>query len=156
MFQIAEPLEDLVRDSVLTALDGPALDEARRARAASGGTDTDETALADELAAVHGRIDELAEAFADGGMPLDAYRAATRKLDARRDHLRAQLAALTPVGAVVDLPSGAEALRAWWAAASLSERRELVGLVVVHVELKPAVRGRNRFDPERVRIIWRA
>jgi DNA invertase Pin-like site-specific DNA recombinase len=153
-FQIAEPIEELVRDSLLAALDGPALEEARRVRA--NAADADELDLADELAGVHGRINALAAAFAEGSMPLDAYRAATRKLDARRDALRRSLAARTPVGAVLDLPDDAGGLQAWWGAASLTERRELLGLVIERVDLAPAVRGRNRFDPDRVSIVWRA
>ena len=54
------------------------------------------------------------------------------------------------------LPRDPVALRAAWDALVVDERRALLAEVVDRVELGPAVKGRNTFDPSRVRVIWRA
>ena len=42
-----------------------------------------------------------------------------------------------------------------WASADLTQRRELIGVFLESVVVSPAVRGRNTFDPARVKLTWR-
>ena len=42
-----------------------------------------------------------------------------------------------------------------WAAADLTQRRELIDVFLESVVVSPAVRGRNTFDPARVKLTWR-
>lgn len=154
MFHVAETLESFVRDALIAALDGPGLELVRRAQAST--VADDDQAISDELAGIHARIDELASAYAEGSVPLQAFQSATRDLEARRDQLRAQLAKGTPARLVGELPSGAEALESWWDRADLVSRRELVGAVIERVVVGPAIVGRNTFDPSRVDLVWRA
>ena len=64
--------------------------------------------------------------------------AAERRLASRETHV-----VLTP------------GLASRWAAADLTQRRELIGVFLESVVVSPAVRGRNTFDPSRVQLRWR-
>jgi hypothetical protein len=46
-------------------------------------------------------------------------------------------------------------LEAAWPAMAIDQRRAVVDELVDQVIVGPAVRGRNRFDPGRVEIVWR-
>lgn len=50
--------------------------------------------------------------------------------------------------------AGAE-VRRLWDARGLDWQRAVIAAVVDHIVLEPAVKGRNRFDPDLVRIVWR-
>jgi DNA invertase Pin-like site-specific DNA recombinase len=151
MFCLAEPLEGFVRDAVFTALDGPGLEAIRRAMA----EDDADPKTADELPLIHARLDELAASFAAGALSLPAYERATRKLESHRDELQHRVASTARRRVISDLPSNAEALAAWWGSSDLASRRELISAVVKHVEIAHAVKGSNKFDAERVKIVWR-
>jgi hypothetical protein len=49
----------------------------------------------------------------------------------------------------------AKALREQWQAMTLSRQHQIVAATLQHVEVHPAVRGRNRFDESRLRPVWR-
>ena len=72
---------------------------------------------------------------------------AESQLDREIGRLHASADAATKRRIAVDPDS-----RALWAAADLQERRELVRLVVVRVEIIPGRPGVGRFDPARVRM----
>jgi hypothetical protein len=151
--QIADTLEAFVRDAVIDALSGPALD-AMRAEVAKG--DDQDDGLGTELAAVEARRREAVEAYGRGEMSLASFQAVDRDVEARSDRLRDQIAARSRSTFAGALPPASEALGDWWELADLEARRRLVSLVVASVEVGPAVPGRNRFDPERIAISWRA
>jgi DNA invertase Pin-like site-specific DNA recombinase len=147
---LAEPLEDLVVAQVLTVLDGPGLAEARRRQA---GDRADVDAVAVELADVERRLDDLADLFADGGVSRREWLRARRGLETRRDVLAARLAASGPSPLSV-LDAGA--LDDAWQRLTFDQRHAIVAAVVEAVDVGPAIRGRNRFDPERVAVEWKA
>jgi DNA invertase Pin-like site-specific DNA recombinase len=148
-FILAEPVDDVIRDAVFVALDGDGLTRALAAK----GPDTTDAEM--ELAKIHAKIDEIAGAYSDGALTLEAYSAATRKLEDRRDDLRRAAAAATSSRALRGVPSGIDALKAWWTDADLVQRREVVGAIVQSVTVGPALRGRNVFDPSRLKIRWK-
>lgn len=150
-FHLAETLEAYVRDAVFAALDGPALAAMR-----SQAVEDDDDGLAAELTALETRRREAVEAYGSGAISLRSFQAVDRDLEGRIERIRDQLASRARTALAGSLPSNAEALEDWWAAADLERRRQLVGLVVARVEIGPAVSGRNRFDPARVRIAWKA
>ena len=48
-----------------------------------------------------------------------------------------------------------DALRAQWGALNLDRQRAIVAAVLDHVVVNRALRGRNRFDPDRLKPVWR-
>jgi site-specific DNA recombinase len=149
-FHLAEPLEDYVGDALFVALDGPALAAARQQVAEPGDDD-----LVGQIAAEETRRREAADAYAAGTLSLASFQKADRDLEGRIGRAREQLAGRTRARVLTDLPSSFSALKTWWEAADLEARRQLVGLIVEKVEIGPAVPGRNKFDPDRIRIVWR-
>ncbi len=83
--------------------------------------------------------------------------AARGPLEADLDRARRALARRTRTTAL-DRLGGLDVtgLRERWEAMDLTGRAAVLGAVVERVEIGPAVRGRNRFDSERVRVVWRA
>jgi site-specific DNA recombinase len=152
--QLAEPLEDLVRDAVFEAIDSP---EVRRSlMLGDRDADTEERALRKELLTVEQDQAALGERFGEGRISLKAFEAADSRLQKRRDDLERRLTGLTRARTLVSLPSTrADAARAW-EEHDLGWRRALVSAVVDHVVVAPAVKGRNFFDPSRVRLVWKA
>jgi site-specific DNA recombinase len=149
---LADRLEEHVRDVVLAALDGPGLTTALRAATASDGRQelpdrlrTDEDAL-EQLAVdhYHHRLIGRAE-----------FLAARHALESSINVTRRALRQRTGAGVLADLSPGSAALGAAWEAGSIGWRRALLAAVLERVEVGPAVRGRNFFDPERVKFVWR-
>lgn len=150
--QLAEPLEDYVRDAVIDALAGPALAEAI---ADSDRIDQDRSEVLDAIAALEARLEELAgDFYGNGILSRKEYLAAKDTIDTRITALRDKLAT-TATGPAIDTASP-EGLRAQWDNHDLAWRRQLIGVVIDQVVIAPAVRGRNFFDPGRVQLIWRA
>lgn len=150
--QLADPLEELVRDAVLLRLATPAVWEAL---AADDGDDGVEAL--DRLRAVEVALAELdADYYELRRMPRARYLEASTRLEAQAQAARDGVHRRRGVAVLRGLPAGEEALRAVWDAATVSWRRALVSAVVERVELAAALRGRNFFDPERVNVVWRA
>jgi DNA invertase Pin-like site-specific DNA recombinase len=147
---VGEPVDELVRDIVLHALSGPALAKARKARKSD---DRKQRGAARDLADAEERLQALAEMFAAGDI-------GRREYVAGRDTAKARIAAATKVldvqhGIRADLPSDIEALRARWDEGSVEWRRALIGTVVDTITVMATDRPANRFDPERVEVVWR-
>jgi len=85
-----------------------------------------------------------------------AYLEARSILAGRVEASRRTLAQQQSAGILAQVPTTREELREWYKAASVERKRELLDAVVAEVRLKPARPGANRFDPERVEIVWRA
>ena len=149
-FHLADPLEDYVRDAVFVALDGPALAKARRQVA-----DPDDDGFVGQIAAMETRRKDAADAYAGGSLSLASFQKADRELEGRIARARDQLALHARSRLVADLPSSASALASWWESADPESRRRLIELVVEKVGIGPAVPGRDKFDPDRARLVWR-
>jgi DNA invertase Pin-like site-specific DNA recombinase len=105
-----------------------------------------------EIGREEARLTALAEAFADDpdSNPLE-LRAAGAKIRRRIADLRGQVAR-EQATARMPLPVD---VRTEWAGYDLMQRRELLGRVVERIVVHPAaVRGRSRFDPDRLDIRW--
>jgi site-specific DNA recombinase len=154
--RLAEPVEDLIREEVIVALDGPGLAAALQA---ATGEDQAERELLAALRADQERLDELVDAFADGTLSRAELARAKSRVEARMEASRRRLARRTTSSVLASLPSGEKALRAEWEAHEgpdgLAWRRSLIAAVIERIVLKPCVRGRNRFDPDAVDPKWR-
>jgi site-specific DNA recombinase len=142
---IAEPLEELITEAVLIRLDSPEL-----AERLAGGHDDDQT---DKLATLRDRLDELADSFASGEITRREWLRAREGIEARIADAQRTLRR-SSTAAALDL--GNEPVRDAWAGLALERQRAALAAVVERVTIGPAVRGRNRFDPERVDMTWRA
>lgn len=142
----AEPLEALVVDAVL----------ARLAGAPTSLAPSDDPDVSGPLAAIEGRLSELGEMWAAGEIDRVGWQAARRALEAERAALAATVQRSARRKMATTLPRDPAALRAAWDALVVDERRALLAEVVERVDLGPAARGRNTFDPGRVAVVWRA
>ena len=150
---LADPLEELVAEAVIVALSSPAFARAlEETRAEPSGPDVIEDLRADEDA-----LEQLAtDHYADRRISRREFMAARRVLEDRIDAARRMLVVGSDSAILAEVPSSSKALRRWWEAADIDSRRSLLSTVVDTVTVGPAVRGRNRFDSERVSISWRA
>lgn len=147
---LADDLERFVVAMVCEAVDTDAL----AAAVAVEPADTD-TELASRIARLDDELNALADDYAEGAISRDAYKKAAARLDARRVDAQAELAR----GAVVDRRAGVLTdpvpLADRWANLNFDQRRVVLDAVVDAIEVGPAVRGRNYFDPDRVAVRWK-
>lgn len=154
MGSLAEPLEELVAESIFVALDHSSLD---RALKTEHGSVSKERALLDEVRKEEEALDQLARDFyAERLLSRSEFLAAKQAIDANIDRARDQLAKAESGRVFLDFPSSEKALREAWADRGLDWRRAVVDGVLEKVVLHPAVKGRNFFDPKRVELVFRA
>lgn len=144
---LADPLEAEVEARVLHSLAGVTLPEL--------GDDSGGHVEA-ELADVEKRRARLAaDHYAHGLIDRTQFAAATRALDERMATLRSRMAQQVTDARLAAVAADSDRLTASWPDLSLDQRRTVVAALVETVEVHPAVRGRNRFDPDRVRVQFR-
>jgi hypothetical protein len=146
LMQMAEPIEDEVRDQVLAALASPELRaafERYHARRLSAG---EAARLHDQFAADKAKLAQLDILADDLGKAANDARA---KIEQRMRAAQVRLQAGVATDAMADLPTDAAGLRAYWDAADLDGRRAVLRLVLRRVELVAGGKGK-RFDPKRV------
>lgn len=148
----AEALENIVYRAVLMALDGPGL---QTAIATAENTEaTDAHLLAEQIAAVAARRDELGVMFARGEIDRAAMLAGSRAATADIEQLERRLAAVTRTEALTHYVGDGAALEAEWEDLTGDRQRAIVRSVIERVTIGPATPGRH-FDPNRVAITWR-
>lgn len=140
---LAEPVEDLVSEAVLRAVEGGELARLLSQR--------DDRVLAEELAGVEDQLRRLGGEWGGGGIDDLAFGVAAKTLGERRTALRRRLEAEAHRYALGEVP---DPLRPAWASMSMRRRRVIVAALIDAVVIEPAVRGRNRFDPSRVSVRW--
>jgi len=143
--------EGYVIDELFDELDRPEFLEA--VAADDHGDDRDRITKALEVInGPGGQRDELAELWATPGeLTAAEWRTARRALAEREQQLRADLAAVPPPLAGIDIGTARQA----WPAMTLDEQREFLRLFVTKVIVSRAVPGTRGFDPGRVAIEWR-
>lgn len=146
----AERLEDLVVDAVFAALDTPDLAETIRARQEKA----DDGAVVDAVAEIEARQADLAEMFAEGEITRSEWSTARDRLDAKLAEARQALAEVEVEHARPVIDAG---LAERWGDLDLAGRRAVLGTVLEAVEIAPVEHGTvNRFDPDRVSLVWKA
>ncbi len=81
--------------------------------------------------------------------------AAKKPIEQRITTARKQLAKTTRASALDAFVGKGEELREQWGSLDLSQQHSIVKAVVDHVVVGPGRRGYNRFDPSRLRPVWR-
>lgn len=149
---LAEPVEDLVAEAVIQRLDSPHLAAALAELAVDNNGDD----LASGISDNERRLTELAEDWAHGKISRAEWLAARNVIERRLDTARKALARSTRTTALDGFFGAQGALRTAWPAMGIDRRRAVLTAVLDRVAIRPAVRGRNRFDPARVDVTWRA
>ena len=137
---LADPLEELVAIDMLTSIENVTTVHVA----------TDLPTEADPLEAIEMRLRDLAEMWAAGTITKDEWTVARESLTDQLDAARSAM--VTEAHATVDLAD----YRGRWETLDIDQKRLVIGAVIEHVIVGPAVRGRNRFDPDRVDYAWRA
>lgn len=144
---LADTLEAFVAEAVLYRLDSPAL-----AELLSGSHDD---VTPDSLEADQRQLEELATAYAERAITLREWLTARAPIDRRIEAERKRRSRERRTSALDDFIDAPGTLRVRWPSLTLSRQHAIVGAVLDHLAVGPAVRGLNRFDSERLTPIWR-
>jgi DNA invertase Pin-like site-specific DNA recombinase len=148
---VAPDLEAWITEAVLIRLDSPDLAK----KLAKGDRSNEAGALADELAQDTAQLDEVASAYGSKAITLSEWLAARKPIEARIEHERKRLSRMSATSALDGFVGCAGRLKKVWSDLPLNRQRAIVGAVMDHAVIGPAVKGRNWFDPDRVQPVWR-
>jgi len=152
---VAKPLEALVFDAVLAAIDGGALDAVLRADLGDDGA-VQRTELLAVLAEAEAKLQQAEERYLEQDVPLS--KAAYLRVRARHEEVaagaRRELTAIERVTLPEDTPRNTQTLREWWPEATLLQRRDFLRLFIEKVTVKPAPHRGARFSALRAEILW--
>lgn len=149
MSRAAEPIDDLVTRTVIARLERP---DARALLTSSQAVDAD--AQRERAQSIRGRLSELTTALADGVLPLADVRRQSERLRGELEAVEAQVRDLERGDVLADLVGSAD-VTATWDVLTLDRRRAVIDVLMTVTLLAP-LRGRQAFDPDTVRIEWKA
>jgi hypothetical protein len=144
----ADPLERVVAERVLLALEGPALGEALARDSAA------DAWAHDELGTVQRKQAQLADAWATDQLSKAEWDRARNGLANREKVARERLARSARTATLAPYAEPGR-LRCAWAGLTLDQQRAIVVAVVDQVVVRPATSRGPRFDPDRVEVLWR-
>ena len=154
----AQPIEDFVRDAVLTAFNSPDLGPKLRAQVETRASNEERVkALANEVETLKSKLAQLEYDYYEADViDHNQYLRGQTRVKDRLAKAVEELHAVLPRGLpVTDLPSGFEALQAEWAKWSIEEQRAVVQFALQKATMQPTGRG-FRFDGQRdLELIWR-
>jgi DNA invertase Pin-like site-specific DNA recombinase len=148
---IAEPVEQFIALAVLHRLETPRLQEARKRTP----NDTKGAEWQVEIERRQAQLDELAALWAEGEITRGEWMRARTPIEKHLSAAKKKLAALNRTTVLLPFVDDAKALRDQWQSMTLTRQHEIVVATLQHVEVRPAVRGRNRFDESRFHPVWR-
>lgn len=150
--RLAEPVEQLVSETVIYRLDSPALAKAVAAEEKQlRGRDQ----VIESAGEIEAQQAELAREWGAGRLARVEWLAARDALQRRLDALHAQLRVEQRSTAVKGLVGRSGVLAKRWPSLSVEQRRAIVAAVLDQVRVLPARKGLNRFDPTRFELVWR-
>jgi site-specific DNA recombinase len=151
---IAEPLEEYVVKSVMARyMESPALAQAL----------ADQGDAAAEQKANLRRLEEIKDSLrvneddyrVEQLIDRDTYLKTKNKLDTRRREVETKINAASGQRFLTNVPRDPEKLKAMSESGNHEWRRAFIESLVDHVVVGPGVRGLNKFDPRRIKIIYR-
>jgi DNA invertase Pin-like site-specific DNA recombinase len=148
---IADPTERFIAEAVLHRLETPRLSEARKRT--PGNAKAGE--WQEEIERRQGQLGELAAMWADREITRGEWMKARTPIEKRLETAKKKLAALNRTTVLLPFVDDANRLREQWDSMTLSRQHQIIIATLQHVEVRPAVRGRNRFDESRLRPVWR-
>jgi site-specific DNA recombinase len=152
---IAEPLEDHVAKMVMTrCLESPALAQAL----------ADQGDAAAEQKINLRKLEEIKESVrvneddyrVERLIDRDTYLKTKNKLETQRREVETKINAASGQRFLTNVPRDPEELKAMYDGGNHEWRRAFIESLVDHVVVGPGVRGLNKFDPGRIKIIYRA
>ena len=149
--RLADPLEDVVKQAVIVALDGADL------TAYLDDQDDDaETGLLASIRADEERLEQLSrDHYVDEAISRVEYFAARTPIEARLAQSRADLTRDSTRTLLHRVAGAGAEIAKQWPDQTFDWRRAILAAVLDHVVLLPAVRGRNAFDVDCVQLVWR-
>jgi site-specific DNA recombinase len=148
---IADPVEHFIAQAVLHRLESPRLHEARKRPP----EDAKGAQWQAEIERRQGQLDDLAAMWAEGEITRGEWMRARTPIEKHLSTAKKKLAALNRTTVLLPFVDDAQALREQWESMTLTRQHEIVVAALQHVEVRPAVRGRNRFDESRLQPVWR-
>jgi site-specific DNA recombinase len=148
---IADPVEHFIAQAVLHRLETPRLHEARKRTP----DDAKGAEWQAEIERRQAQLDDLAALWAEGEITRSEWMRARTPIEKHLSAAKKKLAALNRTTVLLPFVDDAKALREQWQSMTLTRQHEIVVATLQHVEVGPAVRGRNRFDESRLRPVWR-
>ena len=149
---LSEPVESFVAQAVLYRLDTPqlakALKDVRKANAAHD-------AVATQITDDQEMLDTLATDYAAKTISHREWLSARKPIQTRIDSARRRLSRVSPTHSIEEYVGRSGLLRDAWADLPLTRQAAIIRTLLDTVEVAPAVRGRNRFDPDRLTPTWR-
>ena len=149
---VAEPVEDLITEAVLTRLDSTELADALTGKVrdddALGG-------LGAALTADQARLDELAGLYADGSVSAREWMAARNPIEARIHDTQRRLAHATDTSALNGLTGNGTVVREQWDSLGIDRRQAIIRAVLDHAIIGPGTPGARTLDIHRVQPQWR-
>ena len=148
---LADHVELYVSEMVLHRLASPLLPEAIT-RVPDDAEGSEWQKEADQAQA---QLDELAVMWGAGEVTRSEWQKARAPIERRLDTARKKLAQQNRQTAILPFIGDAKRVRNEWPSMTLSRQAEIVRAVVEYVDVLPARRGYNRFDPDRLAVVWR-
>jgi DNA invertase Pin-like site-specific DNA recombinase len=102
------------------------------------------------------QLDELAAMWGAGEVTRGEWQKARAPIERRLDAARKKLAQANRQTAILPFIGDAKRVKEEWPHMTLSRQAEIVRAVVEQVTVLPGRRGYNRFDPDRLEVVWRA
>jgi site-specific DNA recombinase len=149
---LAPPVEEYIARGILDRLDSPKLEAIIRGELAR---DDQSAALQADLDRTLAKLDELSLLWSQDKITKRQWLVANKPLEAEDERLKRELSRVSRVPVLADLLGNASTLRTQWPTLDLSRQQAIVKALLDHVVVGPAVRGRTRFDPSRLRPVWR-
>jgi hypothetical protein len=149
---VAQPVEQLLTDAVLTRLDSPRLAEAL---AGNSSPDRDVAALAATVEEDQARLEELAGLYADGAITAREWITARDPITARIQQARRAIAQATDTSAVSELAGTGGMLRGQWGNLDIGRQQAIIKSVLDHAVIAPGTPGARSLNINRVQPHWR-
>jgi DNA invertase Pin-like site-specific DNA recombinase len=149
---VAEPVEQLLTEAVLTRLDSPQLAEVL---AGKSSPNHDVAALAALVEADQARLDEVAGLYAEGAISAREWIAARDPITNRIQQARRDIAEATDTSEVYELAGTGGALREQWPDLDLERQRAIIKSILDHAVIAPGTPGSRSLDISRVQPYWR-
>ena len=149
---MAEPVEAHITEAVLFRLESPDMLAVLKGKTAS---EPRAAELQAELDAALAQADELAEAYGAGKFTMREWLVARKPIDARVRTLKKELSRFTRTAPIADYLDKTATLRTDWAGLDLPRQQAIIKTILDHVVVGEGRRGYNRFDPSRLKPVWR-
>jgi site-specific DNA recombinase len=144
----AAPVEELIIEAVFVAIESPEWD-----RLAERPANDPTRELYEHLARDQGLLDRLEDKVAEELISAEVARRKRAEIERRMDRRRAELARLGNTRVVANVPIN---LRDVWPNFSLDRQRAILSAVIERIEIHPTGPGRRVFDPNAIKVTWRA